>query len=104
MRTVIIATLTEEQLSYLKNLANEQGIDAEFIVEGVETEEEVEQPAPSHTPITGQILEAIAVSTGKNSIEIAMIASQNGIESVEDALQSDIDIPSEVREILESYL
>lgn len=98
-KTVIIANLSTEQLAYVKNLATENGIIAEYVVES----EEVEQPAPSATSLTGAMLDEVATLTGKSVIEIATLASQYGITTVEEALSHE-DVPSEIKELLESYL
>ena len=99
MRTVIIANLTPNQLAYIRNLASEQGIEAEFIVQ----QEEAEQRVPSSTPITGAMLEEIAQEMGKTVIEVATLAAQYGVETVEEALAHS-DVPPAVKQILESYL
>lgn len=99
MRTVIITTLNDEQLAYLRNLATENGITAEFIVEGTQ----IEEPVTSSTPLTGAMLDQIASTTGKTMLEIASMASQYSITTVEDALANS-EIPSSVKELLESYL
>lgn len=99
MRTVIIANLSAEQLSYLRNLANENGITADFIVEAVLAEEEEQ----SVTPITGEMLDAIATQTEKSVLEIATLASQWGITTIEDALAHS-EVPFSIKELLESYL
>ncbi len=100
-RTVIIANLSGEQLAYLRNLATENGIQAEFIVEGVT--QEVEQVAPSVTPLTGVMLEEIATLTGKTVLEVATLATSMGISTVQGAL-AHTDIPSNIKELLENYL
>jgi hypothetical protein len=99
MKTVIIATLTAQQLEYLKGLASQHNISFEIIVEGPQVAVE---PAPA-TPITAEMLAAVASNTGKTVLEVAAIANQHNIGTVEDALQNS-DIPSSVKEILESYL
>lgn len=101
MRTVIIATLTLEQLEYVKNLANEQNITAEFISEGIVTEEEV-HPEPT-TPITGEILEAVAAQRGVTVIDVAKAASNWGINTVEEAL-AHTEVPRDLKEVLENYV
>lgn len=97
MRTVIIADLTQDQLSYLQNLAAQNGISAEYIVEGAET------ASVSVTPITGEMLQAVATELGKTVLEVAAMASQYNIETVEAALAHS-DIPSSIKSILEQYV
>ena len=99
MRVSIVATLTPQQLEYLKNLATQQGINAEFFIGG----EEVEQVAPSVTPITGAMLEDVAVLLEKPLLEVAQLANSYGVTTVEEAL-SHPEIPSNVKELLENYL
>ena len=103
-KTVIIANLTQAQLEYLQNLANQHDISIEVIVEGVATStvEEVEE-TPTSTPITAEMLGEIAIMLNKTVLEVAALAASLGIETVEDALASS-DIPSSVKEVLESYL
>jgi hypothetical protein len=99
-KVVIIATLTAQQLQYLQNLATENGITAEYVVEGFATEE-VEE-TPSSTPLTGAMLDEVATLTGKTVLEVATIAAQQEITTVEEALAA--DLPSNIKELLENYL
>ena len=99
-KTVIIATLNSEQLNYLKNLATEHDISFEVIVE--EIVEAVEEEETS-TPITAEMLGEIATATSKTVLEVATLANEKGITTVEDALASS-EIPSSLKEILENYL
>lgn len=97
MRVAIIATLTQDQLGYLQNLAAQNGIEAEFLVERQETAH------ASLTPITGEMLQVVATELGKTVLEVASMASQYGVETVETALANS-DIPSSIKSILEQYV
>lgn len=102
MKNVVIsATLSETQIEYLRNLAFEQGIEAAFFFEE-EQVEELEQIVP-HTPITGEIVDKIAVVTGKTPFEVYALASEHGVTTVQEALAIE-GLPSEIAGVLEEYI
>ena len=98
MRVSIVAELTPQQLEYLKTLASQQGIVAEVFIG-----EEVEQVAPSVTPLTAAMLDDVAVLLEKSILEVAQLANSYGVTTVEETLNHP-EIPSNVKELLEIYL
>lgn len=100
MKVAIFAELTLPQLNHLRELAEQQGIDANFVVEG-----EAVTPAPrtTSTPLTGMHFDAAAQATGATAVQIAQQATRFGITTVEEALAHN-DIPAAVKHALEATL
>lgn len=102
MKVAIFAILTEEQFSYLQNLASEKGIDCQFVVEGDESLITISRPQTA-TPITGEMLTAVAAATGRSAVQVAVEASNLGVTTVEEAL-AHASVPYEIKRILEEYI
>ena len=100
MRVAIFAEISESQLSYLRDLAQSKNIEATFVVEG-NTTTVVETPV--ETPLTGEMLNAIANETGKTVLEVATMATNWNIKTVQNALEHE-DVPAKVKDILYEYL
>jgi hypothetical protein len=99
MKVAIFAEMTSAQLNYLRSLAQDNNIEARIIVEG----ESQPQPTPTATPITGEMLSAVAQATDRSALEIAVQASNLGINTVEEAL-AHTSVSSEIKRILEEYI
>ncbi len=102
MKVAIFAILTQPQLDYLKNLANEQGIDCQFVCQGDESEITVGRRVTS-TPLTGEMLQVAANAAGMSVMQVAAKAAEVGISTVEEALAHN-DIPIAVKRALEDCL
>lgn len=94
MRVAIFAEVNEAQLAYLRNLAQENNLSATFVIEGNST---------AQTPLTGEMLNAIASETGKTVLEIATLATNWNIKTLQQALEHE-DVPAQVKDILYEYL
>lgn len=100
MKVAIFAEMTSAQLQHLRSLAQENNIETIFVVEG----ESQPQPATrTITPITWEMLTAVAAATGRSAVQVAVEASNLGVTTVEEALVHE-SVPSEVKRILEGYL
>ena len=101
MKIAIFAEgVNRQQLEYLKQLAANNGIEAQFVIEEADMlpEEEVKS-----TPITGELLDNLTEQFGRSPLEWAQLAREYGIETIEDALNHE-RVPSDVKEMLESWL
>lgn len=92
MKVTLCAELNSAQLDFLRRFVRENN-DIKFILM-------VEQTT---TPITGEILQAVATQLGKTAIQVAQVASEYDINTVEEALAHE-SVPSEIKGILEGYL
>lgn len=99
-KVAIFAELTPVQLSHLRSLAQENNIQAQFVVEDTE---ENSTSTIQETPITSDIIYAIAYARGMSFLQVITKIVGWEIETIEDALRHN-DVPSSVKEILESYL
>lgn len=95
---VIHASLTDAQISYLKDLAERESISATFFLPEGEESSHIEE---IRTPISNQLIADIADNLRISLIEAAQKAEE--FSSVEDAIRRG-KFPSKVMEILESYL
>lgn len=101
MKVAIFAELTLPQFNHLRQLAEQQGIDANIIVEG-------ETPATAtrrttRTLLTGVHFDAAARAGNMTAVQVASQAARFGIATVEEALQHP-DIPAAVKRALEVTL
>ncbi len=97
---IIEASLTEEQVSYLRQLAAQNNINFTLFV--AESSETSSAPA-TRTTITAEMLSAVASNMGKTVLEVAALAAQYNIETLEDALAHN-EIPTSVKEVLEQFV
>lgn len=97
MKVAFFADITSAQLTYLRNLAQDNNIQVNFVIEGENTS------IPCSTPITGEMLQAVSTQFGKTVLECAILASQYSINTVEEALKNE-KVPAEIKAILEGFL
>lgn len=97
MKVAIFAEVNSQQLDYLRSLAQNNNIDAQFVVEDSTT------TTITETPLTGEMLNAIASETGKTVLEIATLATNWNIKTLQQALEHE-DVPAQVKDILYEYL
>lgn len=93
---IFSADISAEQI---REFAESNNISIEaMVVASVEEPETI-----TETPITGEILEAVASKTDKTVLEVAEMASNMGITTLEEALSSS-EVPSEVKSIIEELI
>lgn len=98
MRVAIFAEVNDTQLSFIRRfLLNEFGTNYNMVVEGDNSTTLVQ------TPLTGEMLNDIASETGKTVLEVATLATNWGIKTVQQALEHE-DVPEKVKDILYGYL
>lgn len=95
-KVAIFAIISDEQLEFLRKIAEENNVNAEFVVEEVQNEEVFH-------PITGEILDVVARNIGKTPMEVALMASQMGISTVEQAIAHK-DVPDSIKELLQNFI
>lgn len=101
----MVAVVTATQLEYLRKLALDNGVEAEFFTQVSESEsEEVEEEiTPTSTPLTGEMMDKAAQILGSELPYIMGWVLENELKTVEEALASDA-VPVGVKSMLESYL
>ena len=97
MKIAIFAEVNSQQLAYLRSLVQSNNIEAQFLVEDSTT------TTITETPLTGEMLTAIASETGKTVLEVATTANNLNIKTVQQALEHE-DVPPKVKDILYGYL
>ena len=106
MKTIILVAqveATEEEINQAKAWLEEKTSYLNFVVvDGVPQLQNSQESRESH-PITGEILDAVASATGKTPLELATMASEMGINTVEDALNSN-DVPEEIKSVLRELI